>query len=152
MRKWRALVLCTDKMTLKVSMFDLCWESVLHGSAFPNPCTIFVVKCADRSPESDEDDDDLIDDEISPDDSCSDDEVRNRTGEQAVNFKQKIARLLRRFRSSDDAEVYDWSGYCSLQGRVYLWIRPDVKLSIQSILFVHNFNSICPKNFCCSDL
>lgn len=58
----------------------------------------------DRSPESDEDDDDLIDDELSADDSCSDDDGPGRTREQ-TNFKQKIARLLRRFRSSDDAEV-----------------------------------------------
>ncbi|XP_067938741.1 phosphofurin acidic cluster sorting protein 2-like [Watersipora subatra] len=57
----------------------------------------------DRSPESDDDDDDLMGDELSADESCSDEETPNTSREQ-TNFKQKITKLLRRFKSSDDAE------------------------------------------------
>jgi len=58
---------------------------------------------SDPSPESDDEEDDMMDDDLSLDELCSDDEVP-RIREQ-TNFKQKIARLLRRFKSSDVAEV-----------------------------------------------
>lgn len=61
---------------------------------------------AERSPESDEDEEDMLDDEMSADDTCSDEEApRTSARSEHSNFKQKIIRLLRRFKSSDDAEV-----------------------------------------------
>lgn len=46
-----------------------------------------------------------MDEEISADDSVSDEETPQRQIREQTNLKQKFARLLRRFKSSDDAEV-----------------------------------------------